>query len=328
MSNIVVRDDSVIANLVKARTALAEAKTIQETKKIVDVAAAAELFAKRQQLSQENIDFAHSIKIEALEQLGRMLRDSPRASGGQPYQATGSSLELVEPIPTLADIGIDKKTSMVAQQLASLPKEQLENVKAGTLTITKALREIKHQERKSNPPPPTDKFRVIYADPPWSYGNDMGAAMPGTTGARDHYPCMSIEELCELPVKEWTEENSVLFLWVTSPLLEECFPVIDAWGFNYKTSFVWDKVGHNMGHYNSVRHEFLLVCTRGSCVPDNPKLFDSVQTIEKTGKHSQKPEEFRQIIDTLYPNGRRLEIFAREVPDNWDVWGNEPSLVA
>jgi N6-adenosine-specific RNA methylase IME4 len=79
-----------------------------------------------------------------------------------------------------------------------------------------------------------------------------------------------------------------------------------------------------MGHYNSVRHEVLLICTKGSCTPENVKLFDSVQTIEKTKKHSEKPEEFREIINTLYPSGKKIELFRRgDAPNGWSVWGNE-----
>ena len=134
---------------------------------------------------------------------------------------------------------------------------------------------------------------------------------------------MSIDELCALPVADMTEENAVLFLWTTSPLLEECFEVIRSWGFKYKTSFVWDKVKHNMGHYNSVRHELLLVCTKGSCTPDVPKLFDSVVSVERTAKHSEKPEVFREMIDTLYTTGRKIELFARKTTPSWDTWGNQ-----
>ena len=170
--------------------------------------------------------------------------------------------------------------------------------------------------------PPSGKYRVIYADPPWSYGNKL---VDGYGAAENHYPTMTIEELCALPVKDLAEDNAVLFLWVTSPLLEECFEVIRAWGFKYKASFVWDKLRKNFGYYNGVRHEFLLVCTRGSCTPDVPKLFDSVQSIERT-EHSRKPEEFRQIIDTLYPHGKRIELFARRPAPGWEVWGNEPGL--
>lgn len=134
---------------------------------------------------------------------------------------------------------------------------------------------------------------------------------------------MTIAELCALPIKKLCESDSVLFLWVTSPLLFECQPVFESWGFSYKASFVWDKVKPNMGHYNSVRHEFLLICTRGSCTPDESKLFDSVQSITR-GKHSAKPEQFRKIIDTLYPHGKRLELFARGKPaKGWMVYGNQ-----
>jgi len=134
---------------------------------------------------------------------------------------------------------------------------------------------------------------------------------------------MALPDICSLPIKERAAPDSVLFLWVPSPLLPEGLRVMDAWGFTYKASFVWDKVRHNLGHYNSVRHEFLLLGTRCSCLPDNPKLMDSVISIERTAVHSQKPEEFRQLIDTLYPNGPRLELFARKATRHWHAWGNE-----
>jgi N6-adenosine-specific RNA methylase IME4 len=124
-------------------------------------------------------------------------------------------------------------------------------------------------------------------------------------------------------VRELADENAVLFLWVPSPMLKRCFAVIEAWGFDYKASFVWHKVKHVMGHYNSVRHEFLLICTCGSCKPDVPKLIDSVQVIERRGKHSEKPEQFRKIIEQMYDHGRKLELFARERRDGWDSDGNE-----
>jgi len=154
---------------------------------------------------------------------------------------------------------------------------------------------------------PTGKYRIIYADPPWSYGNSQ----PNEFGdARDHYPTMSLQAICDLPVKDWAEDNAVLFLWVTSPILRESFQVVEAWGFEYKASFVWDKLRQVMGHYNGVRHEILLVCTKGQCQPDVRKLFDSVIT-EKRTEHSRKPAVFYDIIDTIYPNGTRIEMFCR-----------------
>ena len=167
-----------------------------------------------------------------------------------------------------------------------------------------------------------ETFRVIYADPAWSYNDKQDTPQLG--GAAKHYDTMSINELCKLPVNNISEKNSILFLWVTSPLLEDAFKVVNAWGFKYKTSFIWDKVKHNMGHYNSVRHEILLVCTKGSCTPDNKKLYNSVQSIERNNNHSEKPIEFLNIIDDLYNFGNKLEMFCRTIKkENWYGWGNE-----
>jgi len=176
---------------------------------------------------------------------------------------------------------------------------------------------------KPTPDLPDDKYKVLYADPPWSYSDKCAEGAVQAGGCERHYSTLTIAELCALPVKEMALDDSVLFLWVTSPLLEECFPVIRAWGFSYKAAFIWDKVRHNMGHYNSVRHELLLICTRGSCVPQSKELIDSVVELKRSPKHSEKPERFREIIDQLYPEGPRIELFARTAAEGWERWGNE-----
>jgi N6-adenosine-specific RNA methylase IME4 len=163
---------------------------------------------------------------------------------------------------------------------------------------------------------PTEKYRIIYADPPWDYGNPDYRSAP-----QDHYPVMRLEEICAVPVKDWVEDDAISFLWVPPPLLEKAFAVIRAWSFDYKENFVWDKIKHNMGYYHSVRHEHLLIGTRGACRPDQTILFDSVQSIER-GKHSEKPVEFYDIIETLYTHGRRLELFARRKREGWDAYGH------
>lgn len=218
-----------------------------------------------------------------------------------------------------------------AEQYKRLQAEQpqlAEAVWRGERTFKDALhkRRIASQENrtehleKKDFTPCDKKYRVIYADPPWQY--NMNRANYGGD-ARDHYTTMSIEDLCAMPVKKYATDDSVLFIWVTSPFLERSFEVIKAWGFKYKASFVWDKIKHNMGHYNSVRHEFLLICTRGSATPENRKLFDSVQSIERSGEHSSKPIEFYNIIETLYPSANKIELFSRNIRQGWDGWGNE-----
>jgi len=210
--------------------------------------------------------------------------------------------------------------------LKNASQETKEKLRRGESSINREYIKLKRDEIKKNAPSPSQfpsgKYRVIYADPPWSYGNTMPE---GTTQPTDHYPCMTLDKICELPIKDIAEDNAVLFLWVTSPLLEESFQVIKSWGFKYKTSFVWDKVKHNMGHYNSVRHEFLLVCVRGSCQPDNLKLFDSVISEERT-EHSKKPKVFYEIIETIYTHGNRIELFSRKKREGWKAYGNQLSI--
>jgi N6-adenosine-specific RNA methylase IME4 len=196
-------------------------------------------------------------------------------------------------------------------------------------SVVDASRLIKHQDMADAGPLPAGRYRILYCDPPWKYGN---ANLQKYGHASFHYPQMSIDELCELAIANLAIDDAVLFLWVPTPLLEDAFKVINSWDFAYKTSLVWDKVKHNWGNYVSVRHEHLLIATRGSCVKDNPKCdVRSVQTIERT-EHSAKPEQFRAIIDHLYfppKKGRndRIELFPRwdTPPKNWDGWGNEVS---
>lgn len=175
-------------------------------------------------------------------------------------------------------------------------------------------------------------FRIIYADPPWSYG-DSGATVDGSLGkAERHYPTMTIEELCKLPVKAHALDDSLLAMWVTAPLLlQNPGPreVLEAWGFTYKTNYVWDKVLGMRGHYSHVVHEHLVIATRGSCLMDVPTPQPkSVQTIRRTAdyKHSQKPDEFRQIIETHWNRGPYLELFGRKRVPGWEVFGNDSRL--
>lgn len=256
----------------------------------------------------------------------------------------------VEPIETRKELA---KVAQVSHDTiakvkvieAKAPEEIKEKLSSGEVSINQVYQDIKKEEKKElleqkkqqyeerilstsnnefkiNIFNTNEKFRVIYSDPAWSYNDKQDT--PNLGGASKHYQTMSVNEICNLPVKEISEKDSVLFLWVTSPLLEDAFEVIKSWGFKYKSSFIWDKVKHNMGHYNSVRHEILLIATKGSCVPDNKTLYDSVQSIERNDNHSEKPIDFLNIIDDLYLFGNKLEMFCRKIKkQNWYGWGNE-----
>jgi N6-adenosine-specific RNA methylase IME4 len=329
-----------LVKLKGAVRALAEAKTLDEIKHVHDIAQAAAEYARAAKLGLEAQNHAAEVKIRAERKAGELLKNLDKSDGGKPtHTAYSSNVGRVSGYrAVLEDTETSYQTANRWQQVAALPEDKFEKYIAETTAASQELttagvlrfeREVARKnviEQAKELPQPSGKYRVFYADPPWSYGNS------GVIGPNDnyghvhrHYPSMTIEELCTMGsvIRDMAEDNAVLFIWVTSPLLAECFDVIRAWGFSYKTSFVWDKIRHNFGHYNSVRHEFLLVCTRGSCTPDNPKLYDSVQEIERSDIHSEKPEEFRAIIDDLYEYGERIELFARREAQGWFSWGNQ-----
>jgi N6-adenosine-specific RNA methylase IME4/ParB-like chromosome segregation protein Spo0J len=234
-----------------------------------------------------------------------------------------------EAVPELVALMDDEGISVsAAARLSAFPEEvqrrATEKIAAGAKP-TEALRQIRREDLPDKIAAlPEGQYPVIYADPAWEYSSS------GAIGDTDHYsrvephyPTQSLEDICALDVKSRAAPDAVLFLWVPSPLLEYGFQVIERWGFGYKASFVWDKMRHNHGNYNSVRHEFLLICTRGSCTPECSKLYPSVVSIER-GEHSEKPAYFREMIDALYPSGARIELYARgRVPAHWHSWGNE-----
>jgi len=241
-----------------------------------------------------------------------------------------NSIVSIKEVAKLANVSHDT-IAKVKKIEANATPEVKEKLNTGTMSINEAYKEIKKEEvetkrkeiretfEKQDVEVKDKKYRIIYADPPWKYGN----AMPEyVTEPQDYYLLMNTEDICAMPIKDITEKDAVLFLWSTSPHLPEALEVAKAWGFTYKTTFIWDKIKHNMGHYNSVRHEILLVCTKGACTPDVKRLFDSVVSEERT-EHSKKPNVFREIIETIYTYGNKIELFARESPEGWDVFGNQ-----
>jgi len=237
------------------------------------------------------------------------------------------STKLLNTAPELADRVFQGDMSLRdAKHLETLDESDREKalslIDTGQAKNAITARTLIRRDNARNTPPPTGKYQVIYADPSWEY--EFGFDIHGASNR--HYNTMTIEELCELPIKDLADDNAVLFMWVTSPKLSQCFAVIDAWGFEYKTSFVWDKVKHVMGHYNSVRHEFLLLAIRGSYPKQSNTLHDSVITLERTGDHSSKPVYFRDLIDEMYPGSEKIELFARGTPPprpKWAYWGHE-----
>jgi N6-adenosine-specific RNA methylase IME4 len=168
------------------------------------------------------------------------------------------------------------------------------------------------------------RYGVIYADPPWRYDRKVGKGL-----AEDHYPTMSIAEICALDVSGLADKDCALFLWATFPQLEEALRVINAWGFKYKTvAFVWLKTNrrahtwfYGMGFWTRSNAEVCLFATRGKPKRENKGIHQLI--VSPVREHSKKPDEAREKIVALMGNIPRIELFAREETEGWDVWGNE-----
>jgi N6-adenosine-specific RNA methylase IME4 len=268
-----------------------------------------------------------------------------RSDAAEKRQRTDSGTFIASPATSCGDIGRDykaeqaKKTSSAVAKEAGVNRGSVERmdrldrerpdladkVAHGELKPTEAMRQMKKDEVvKKIAALPEGKYRVIYADPPWDYNNEFDVAGYTTVAATDHYPVMPLSEICALDVKSLAAPDSVLLLWATSPLLAQAFEVVKAWGFTYKTHFVWYKGRGAFGHYHKANCELLLIATRGLCVPDADERADQMQNFAR-GRHSQKPKEWRELIDRLWPNGPRIELFQRTnaVPSHWHVWGAE-----
>lgn len=175
---------------------------------------------------------------------------------------------------------------------------------------------------------PAPTFRTIVADPPWRYENTASRA-----AAETHYPTMSTADIAALPVvPEHAASNSHLYLWTTNSHLADGLTVMEAWGFEYKTTLTWVKPQMGMGAYFRGGTEVVLFGVRGSL----PTLRKDVRNhfTAPRRRHSQKPREFLDLVRSSSP-GDYLEVFARCSGDTactcsrclfgWTTWGNQAS---
>jgi N6-adenosine-specific RNA methylase IME4 len=169
--------------------------------------------------------------------------------------------------------------------------------------------------RKKNVPLAKDgqKFELLLADPPWDYLGTFGTP----------YPTMSIQEICDMPIRSRSAANAILFLWVPASLVSEGMSVVNAWGFEFKTTAVWRKGESGLGSMFRVNHELLFIGTKGA-VPASKEQPASCFDAPRTSKHSEKPQLVFDMIQRMYPELTKLELFCRGNPrQGWSGWGNE-----
>jgi site-specific DNA-methyltransferase (adenine-specific) len=178
---------------------------------------------------------------------------------------------------------------------------------------------------------PEGRWNIIYADPAWPYNSKSPttAKRPSAMGISltpdYYYPTMPLEEIKALPVARISEPDSVCFLWATNPLIREALEVLEVWGFKYTTMVTWHKTNSKgMGYWFRGFTEHLLFGKKGNVKSFHAQI-PNIQA-HKFIRHSQKPDLFRKLIEKAtasMPNPRRIELFARERHEGWDVWGNQ-----
>ena len=319
-----------LVKLDAARRALAEASTLQEIKEIRDQAEAIKAYVKAAGYSLEMQNQAAETKLRAERKGGELLKQMEKNKGGGDIRK--HRLHDVTGAPRLKDLGIEKIQSMRWQQIADLPEvifeEVIEETKEEKKELTQALMlreskdfqlQMKKAEHADLPKTvlPEGEFNLVYADPPWDYD----FAETQSRDLANHYPTMKIDEICEMQVP--FAADSLLLLWATAPKLREAFMVIDAWGLTYKTHAIWDKQKIGMGYWFRGKHELLFVATKGNFSPPEPDhRHSSIFSYSRT-KHSAKPVEFMEWIDSAFSEAKKLELFARTAREGWSQWGNQ-----
>lgn len=169
------------------------------------------------------------------------------------------------------------------------------------------------------------KFDVLYADPPWDYKGQTqhgGKGTSDTGGAAKHYSTVTLADLKRLNVSDLAADNALMFMWSSSPHLDQALELMRAWQFEWLTvGFVWDKQRVNPGFYTMSQCEVCLIGRKGELLEPAQTTHQLVH--ELRGEHSAKPETVRKRIEQMFPTHHKLELFARSAVPHWSVWGNE-----
>lgn len=270
--------------------------------------------------------------------LGELL-PAPQPRGGDRRSISSMDDETRRAKETLTQVsrqlGLPQVEASRCTELARLPREEfVQHVdiikktegELSTAALFRRLTALRRGSRnpdleKKTPPLPEGVYELLYADPPWEY--EFGVT--SDRAIEKHYPTMTIEQLCALPVAEIAAPDAMIFLWITSPKLEDAFVVMRAWGFRYRSSMVWVKVGLGLGTYARINHEFLLIGRKGAFPTPEPASRPRSVITAPRGRHSEKPACIYAILEKMYPTARKVELFARQRRDGWTTWGNEAS---
>lgn len=331
-----LNEETTLVKLDKARLLLSTCRNIDEAKEIRDKAEALRNYARQRDYSLESQNYCAEIKLRAERRIGEFSMELPKNERAR-TDITALHDDTQFKTDILKDAGLNRVQAHRFETIASLPEkmfeEHIQKSKEARKEITTAavMRIAKHniaieKHETLKEEKPSGKYNIIYADPPWSYADQ------GCNGAMgNQYKGMSIEDICAMGewVKSISDDNCILFLWATYPMLKEALMVMEAWGFEYKTiAFQWVKMNkvnksyfYGLGRWTRGNTEPCLLAVKGKPQRIAKDVFQIIDS--PVDRHSRKPDETRRRIVRLMGDLPRIELFARERKEGWEYHGNE-----
>jgi N6-adenosine-specific RNA methylase IME4 len=316
-------------------TALEQAETIGEVKKVLDIAEAAREYAHRAQLGIEQENRAAELSLRAQRKAGQILADLPRPAAGRPRKIVPSVGQFSRYREILAENAIARTTAYRWEELGRLLDDEFETriariIADGQSPAAVRFVRLDNEDRRERlrarnrelvlgVQPPEGPASTIVIDPPWDWGDEGDVDQFGR--ARPTYKTIPLDELAEFPVPTLADPDAHLYLWITNRSLPKGFGLLEQWGFRYVTCLTWVKPSIGMGNYYRGQTEHVLFGVRGSL----PLLRQDVGTAlaaPRPAGHSTKPDEFYELIETCSP-GPWMDIFARRERPGWITWGAE-----
>ena len=329
-----------LAKLNKAAQMLAEARSLDQVKEILDKSKAAETYARAAKLGLVAQNYAAEITLRAERKAGELLRTLSRNKEGRPKKLSNNG-RFSEYDRVLKYTGTSKQDASRWEQIERLPQAEFDRYiaqtqahekelpTAGALRIAKQVDlEAKRDENaeKIAAMPPMfsvvagQVFTTMVIDPPWEFGDEGGGDL--FDRAKPPYATMPFEEILALPVAKYADKNAHLYLWITNQLLPKGFALLESWGFRYITCLTWVKPNYRMGNYFRGQTEQVLFGVKGSL----PLLRNDAPTVflapRGTGGHSSKPNEFYELVETCSP-ASYIDVFARIERKGWTSIGGE-----
>lgn len=324
----------------EACRAIVECSSLSELKDRIDRASAIKDYARRAQDRELEVN-AGVIRFRAERRFGELLaemKDSGQLSDGRPIKTLLTKVGF-SPRVILSELGVSYNFSARCQKLAQQPTQKFEAAIADwrrrAMANDKdelAMKERERAERrrlreealgKMQLALPKKKYGVIVADPEWRF--EPWSRETGMAKAADNHYCTSqLEVIKSRNVQSIAADDCVLFLWATQPMLPEAMTVLTAWGFEYKSHFIWAKDRIGPGYWSRNKHEVLLLGTRGEppC-PAPGAQWDSLLEAPRKG-HSEKPEIFLEMVECYFPTMPKVELNRRGPKRHgWDAWGAE-----